>query len=33
VTPRDGGFTVFLLRIGGESVGVVVGHGGRKREA
>jgi hypothetical protein len=33
VAPRDGDVALIVLRIGGEGVGVVVGHGGREREA
>jgi hypothetical protein len=33
VTLGDGGVALFVLRFGGEGVGVVVGHGGSEREA
>jgi hypothetical protein len=33
VAPRDGNIALVVLRIRGEGVGVVVGHGGREREA
>jgi hypothetical protein len=28
MTPRDGGVALFVLGVGSEGVGVVVGHGG-----
>jgi hypothetical protein len=33
VAPRGGNVALVVLRIGGESVGVVVGHGGSERKA